>query len=88
MGEQKQEKKLNWMQLHLPEGLPVALGWLERQGYSLISLRSKLLAGEQVAMVLTSRPPATLPTPEAGQNLRLGGHIAANPAGSFLYCRG
>lgn len=71
MGEQKQEK-LNWLQLHLPEGLPVDSSWLERQGYSR-SLRSKYAAHgwlEQVAHGVYRRPPATLPTPEADQNLR------------------
>ena len=71
MGEQRQEK-LHWLQMHLPEGLPVDSAWLERQGYSR-SLRSKYVAHGwlvQVARGVYRRPPATLSTPDADPSLR------------------
>src|SRR4051794_23914056 len=34
------KSKMNWLQRHLPDGLPVDAAWLERQGYSR-SLRQK-----------------------------------------------
>jgi hypothetical protein len=71
MGTQKQGK-LNWLQLHLPEGLLVDAKWLQRQGYS-SSLRSKYATHgwlEQVARSVYRRPSAKLPTPNKDEALR------------------
>jgi len=71
MGTQKQGK-LNWLQLHLPEGLLVDANWLQRQGYS-SSLRSKYAAHgwlEQVARSVYRRPSAKLPAPNQDEALR------------------
>lgn len=64
MGERKQ-RKLNWLQAHLPEGLLVDAAWLERRGYS-SGLRSKYVSHgwlEQVARSVYRRPPARLLAP-------------------------
>ncbi len=69
MGEQKQGK-LNWLQLHLPEGLLVNAGWLQRHGYS-SPLRVKYTANhwlEQVVRGVYRRPSITLA--DRGQPLR------------------
>jgi hypothetical protein len=71
MGQQKQGK-LNWLQLHLPEGLLVDAGWLQRQGYS-SGLRSKYVAHgwlDQVARSVYRRPAAPLPAPNEDEGLR------------------
>ncbi len=71
MGKQKQ-RKLNWLQLHLPEGLLVDAAWLQRHGYS-SALRAKYTANgwlEQVARGVYRRPSAKLATADQGQDLR------------------
>lgn len=70
MGQQKQGK-LNWLQLHLPEGLLVDAGWLQRHGYS-SGLRSKYVAHgwlDQVARSVYRRPSAKLPAPTENDGL-------------------
>jgi len=59
MGEQNQGK-LNWLQLHLPEGLLVDAAWLQRHGYS-SALRVKYTSHrwlEQVIRGVYRRPSA------------------------------
>jgi hypothetical protein len=59
MGEQNQGK-LNWLQLHLPEGLLVDAAWLQRHGYS-SALRVKYTSHgwlEQVTRGVYRRPSA------------------------------
>lgn len=59
MGEQN-HGKLNWLQLHLPEGLLVDAAWLQRHGYS-SPLRVKYTSHrwlEQVARGVYRRPSA------------------------------
>ncbi len=55
------QRKLNWLQLNLPEGLLVDAAWLERRGYS-SALRSKYVKHgwlQQLIRGLYRRPPAT-----------------------------
>jgi len=57
---------------HLPEGLLVDAGWLQRQGYS-SGLRSKYVAHgwlDQVARSVYRRPAAPLPAPNEDEGLR------------------
>ncbi|MGA2435405.1 MAG: type IV toxin-antitoxin system AbiEi family antitoxin domain-containing protein [Bryobacteraceae bacterium] len=64
--------KLNWLQLHLPEGLLVDAAWLQRQGYS-SGLRSKYVAHgwlDQVVRGAYRRPPAKLRPPDEDEALR------------------
>lgn len=70
MGEQKQ-RKLNWLQENVPEGLLVDAAWLGRHGYP-SGLRSKYVAHgwlEQVARSVYRRPRAKLP--ERGESVGL-----------------
>lgn len=71
MGQQR-HIKLNWLQLHLPEGLLADANWLQRHGYS-SALRSKYTARgwlDPVARGVYRRPPARLPASNADGTLR------------------
>ena len=68
MGKQK-DGKLNWLQHHLPEGLPVDAAWLGRQGYS-GALRKKYAQHGWLELVERSvyrRPLATLQAGDEGR---------------------
>jgi hypothetical protein len=68
MGEQT-SGKLNWLQVHVPEGLLVDAGWLQRHGYH-SNLRSKYVAHgwlNQVSRGVYRRPASKLtPTHDLG----------------------
>ena len=64
--------KLNWLQLHVPEGLLVDASWLQRHGYS-SGLRAKYTANgwlEQAARSVYRRPSARLAADDSGDTLR------------------
>jgi hypothetical protein len=71
MGQPKQ-RKLNWLQRNLPEGLLVDARWLQRHGYS-SALRSKYVAHgwlNRVARSVYRRPSARLSEPGGDEGLR------------------
>lgn len=71
MGEQT-KGKLNWLQVHVPEGLLVDAAWLQRHGYP-SNLRSKYVAHgwlDQVFRGVYRRPAAKLPAPNQDEGLR------------------
>jgi hypothetical protein len=71
MGGQNQ-RKLNWLQVHIPEGLLVDAAWLQRHGYS-SALRAKYAANgwlEQVARGVYRRPSVKLAGADDARVLR------------------
>jgi hypothetical protein len=56
------DRKINWLQRYLPDGLIVDAGWLSRHGYSPQLRRHYLASGwlEQPAPHIYQRPPSGL----------------------------